>query len=437
MVISMKKKRKLELTQSEKKQKDNNKIILGYIVLIVCLLLTFILSNLLEEKQLKQALEKAKREEIFSNIKANYNQYINVIEEATIYKLEDNKYVPNGSISEGAKLELEEKIIKDYNDIYFKLKYQDNYIKYTSVEPTEEFKRNYTYKNYLPFNINVITNKEAILYSDEGEIYKILEELSLPIIIKETDRYYVEYDNRLLYVKKDEIKNVIESNNNQNSIATSIATVLYHYVDGSPTNRAECKGSSICHSYEQVDSHFNYLKENNYYTLKMRDMDLWIDGKIQLPQKSVLISIDDGWYIDGFKDLLQKYELNATLFLITSLIPAGAAVTEFLELHSHTHDLHKVGVCPGGQGSPLKCIDRNTILTDLKKSREILWGSTYFAYPLYEYNQYTIDLLKEAGFTMAFKGGMYKATQGIDKFLVPRITIHSTTSLNKFVQYIS
>ena len=166
-------------------------------------------------------------------------------------------------------------------------------------------------------------------------------------------------------------------------------------------------------------------------------MDLWIDGKIQLPKNSILVTVDDGWYIDGMKMLLEEYKVNATLFLITSLIPVEAAKTEYFEIHSHTHDLHKVGVCPGGQGSPLKCSNRDVILNDLKMSREIAYNTTYFAYPLYEYNSYTIGLLKEAGFTMAFKGGMYKVKQGINKFEVPRITMHSNTTLQQFIQYIS
>ena len=433
-----KKKKFRELSDEEKNKiikKENKKVIFNFLILIICLLSALILNNKLEDKNIKLANEKERQEKLFSEIKASYNKFVSLNEDALIYKLENDKYVEAGSISKDTKLELEDKDIKDYNDIYFKLKNLDYYVKYSSVEKIDEFKIDYTYKNYIPFNIDVITNENAILYSDEGNVYNISEELKLPIIIKDIDKYYVEYDNRLLYVKKDEIKNIVEANNHNEVLATSIATILYHYVYGEGEKNI-CI-DIICHSLDQVSSHFKYLNENNYYTLKMKDMDLWIDGKIQLPKNSVLVTVDDGWYIDGMKMLLEEYKVNATLFLITSLIPVEAARTEYFEIHSHTHNLHKVGVCPGGQGSPLKCLDRDTILNDLKQSREIAYNTTYFAYPLYEYNSYTISLLQEAGFTMAFKGGMYKVKQGVNKFEVPRITIHRNTTLQQFINYIS
>ena len=47
-----------------------------------------------------------------------------------------------------------------YNDIYFKLEHLDYYIKYSSIEKIEEFKIDYTYKNYIPFLTRVIDSKK-------------------------------------------------------------------------------------------------------------------------------------------------------------------------------------------------------------------------------------------------------------------------------------
>ena len=38
---------------------------------------------------------------------------------------------------------------------------------------------------------------------------------------------------------------------------------------------------------------------------------------------------------------------------------------------------------------------------------------------------------------MAFIGGGRKVTKGIDKFKIPRITIHKDTSLNSYINYVS
>ena len=56
-------------------------------------------------------------------------------------------------------------------------------------------------------------------------------------------------------------------------------------------------------------------------------------------------------------EILEKYQVQATMFLITSQYPTKYFQSEYLELHSHTHNMHNVGVCPGGQGGGIKCLD--------------------------------------------------------------------------------
>lgn len=77
------------------------------------------------------------------------------------------------------------------------------------------------------------------------------------------------------------------------------------------------------------------------------------------------------------------------------------------------------------------CKDKEYLLTDLRKSREILNNTSVFAYPFYDFNEYSISVLKEAGFTIAFRGGYIKASVGVDKFRVPRFTIFSDLTLEK------
>ena len=44
---------------------------------------------------------------------------------------------------------------------------------------------------------------------------------------------------------------------------------------------------------------------------------MYLDKKINLP-KSVLLTIDDGWRSAIAEEILEKNEVNATIFLITS-----------------------------------------------------------------------------------------------------------------------
>ena len=166
---------------------------------------------------------------------------------------------------------------------------------------------------------------------------------------------------------------------------------------------------------------------------------MYIDGFIQLP-KSVVLTIDDGWRAAVGSEVISDYELNATVFLMSKYYDPKKYKNEYIEVHSHGYDIHNPGVCPDGQGGAIKCLEKTKLLEDLKASQDKLDGTTVFCYPFYEYNDYSIEVLKEAGFTMAFGGyreaGKYKVTPGINKYKLPRYVIYSNTSVNNIKQYI-
>ncbi len=420
-----------------------------FLLAIISLLIFAISINIQTANKQKEEDTKTKEQEeleeqqqaILEDIKDSYNSYVKTITEINLYKLVDNEYVEAGSLSSNMEITLKEKDIENYEDIYFQLENLDYYVKYTDVEPIESIDTDDYYKNYISFNKNVISKNPAILYDDNGGMYVLNEELSLPIIIKEDDCYYIEYDNKLLYIKKDDVKDVIDSDNTTAETASNIAVIAYHYTYDSSAGE-KCLSTLICHDVTQVSSQFEYLNENNFYTTTLKDLELFLDGKIRLPKKSVTITVDDGWWFDRMYTLANEYKVNVTLFFIGNLqnnanILAYSNSSKYVQFASHTYDLHDIGVCSGGQGSPLKCLEKETILADLKKSREQLNNTTYFAWPFYEYNDYAIGLVKEAGFTMAFIGGMYKAYPGVNMFTVPRYTIHNETTVKEFASYIN
>ena len=94
--------------------------------------------------------------------------------------------------------------------------------------------------------------------------------------------------------------------------------------------------------------------------------------------------------------------------------------------------MHDSGVCPGGEGGAIKCWSDEKILEDLKASQDRIGGSSVFCYPFYEYNSHSIELLKQAGFEMAFIGGNRKAKVGVDLMQIPRYVVYSNTTLEDF-----
>ena len=410
-------------------------ILLVVIVLSLLLFLLFIKDNKKEENNNKiQVLE---------NIKSHYNQYVVTNKEAKIYKLENNKYEEVGCISKDIELELLD-INIDENTKYFQINMEElkYYIYYEDVDVTNNITTvSNRYKNYIVFNKSIITNDITNFYDENNNlVYKLNKSYTLPIIIMDNDKYGVEFNNRLLYIKVEDVKEVIDSNNTDLSNSSGVGVLNYHafYDESNAEEKANCT-TEICHSKEQFKTHLDYFKENNILTITTNELEMYIDGKLQLP-KSVLITIDDGPKTEVAIDLLEEYKMYATIFLITSWFDVNEYTqSEYVELHSHTHDMHDGGKCPGGQGGAIKCLPEEEILADLKASRDALNGSTVFCYPFYEYNDYAINLVKEAGFTMAFIGESNFSDNlvhvGSDKFKLRRFVIVTYTTMDDLDKY--
>lgn len=393
----------------------------GPIVVILLVFLIVIGSILLitnQKKNTKKSTKETKTDSL-ETIKSKYNEFVKTKENVKIY---DKKGKEIGEVS-NVELKLkQEKITKDTK--YFYAENIDGYVSYKDVDKIEKIEEYKTER--VPFNKEVTLKENTKLNIDEKSYYKFNKEITFnPIIID--DKYHFVYAGKLVYINKEDIKE--EKDIAKYTGTDAIAVINYHYVVNEEETK-ECR-QNICERDYQYDEQMKYLKDSGFYTATMEDLDLWIDGKINLPEKTVVITIDDGWYLPRNIEILEKYNLHATLFLIGHLASPDAYRSNSLEIHSHTWDMHNLGECPIGRGGAILCKDKAQIIEDLKKSSDSLGGSKYFAYPFYEYNDHAIEALKEAGFTMAFAGGGRKVTRGIDKYKVPRFGIANTDTLEK------
>ncbi len=419
--------------KSEKKCKRKNNTIIFCLILFLIVMIVFIVLNVKDKNSTMPLLDNSKE------IKKHYNEFVKTNKDAILY---NDKNEEVGKVGKDVELTLNNIDINE-DTKYFSINDIDGYyVKYTDVDIINKLTDvDQRYKEYIPFNQNVVTSDIANFYDESGNlIYSLKKEYSLPIIIKDTDRYGVEFNNRLLYINKDNVKELIDNHNTDENNSSGVAVLNYHaFYDENDTNaRKECS-SSICHSKKQFKSQLELIKKMNMLTLKMKEVEMYVDGKIQLP-KSVLITIDDGGKTKDGIDLLTEYKMYATIFLVTSWFdPKDYYKTEYIELHSHSDHMHETGDCPTGQGGGIQCLDEKIIQEDLKKSREKLNNTTYFCYPFYEYNDYSIKMLKEAGFTMAFIGESTHSDNlvhvGSDKFRLRRFIIADITTIEGLTNY--
>lgn len=414
-----------------------------FFVLVVSVVLFFVSKEIELQKQEKLQEELRYQEEqrritLLTDIQDSYNQYVKTTKETKLYALNNGVYEEAGLVGANVELSLESMSLT-YQTEYFLCKGLNLYVYYEDVEKIDNLsKEDDVYKNYVVFNYNAVTTDITSFYDDNGLVYQINEGVSLPVIIKDTDKYYVEYNGRLLYLKKEDAK-LVKSNNTTESVRSNIRTLTYHTIYNVETQK--CTNTVICHSIEQFDTHMKYLSDNNYFTLRMEDLELFLDNKIRIPKKSIVITLDDGGYFKNAVEIVEKYKVYATYFIITSRYDVSKVNSTYMNFESHTDNLHNNWKCSGGnQGGQLLCEDSDKILEDLKTSQEKLGGASAFAYPFFDFNDRAMELLKKAGFTMAFIGQYDSdgySTPNTNKLLLRRKTIFSTDSIDTFISYLS
>ena len=408
------------------------------VVLIISFVVTYLAFN-----YVKGNIHKSKNDRInkIKNVVQKYSKYVVVTKESELYKREDNKYNMVGKINKDVKLVLSNNKVNSKTK-YYQIDGSEYYIFSKDAKSIDEFELDSRFKNYIPFNKNIRTNNPTVFYDkNDNYVYSIDDSFEFKVLVMDDEKYGVEYNNRLVYIHKDNVDSIYDNDNGETN-KDKIRTLTYHFIYN--PEKSECK-EDICHTLEQFESELKYLNENNYFTMKLNELEMYLDGKINIPEKSIVLTIDDGtvFDLDAIK-LLEKYKVNLTMFVITSFVSNISDLkSDYLDLESHTHNMHNQYECPGYgmQGGGILCLPEEQVLNDLKTSQDILGGSKYFAYPFFDVNDRAIKLLKEAGFKLAFIGQYdtegYSYKDRTDHYKLRRMSIFNDTHLDEFISYLN
>lgn len=149
--------------------------------------------------------------------------------------------------------------------------------------------------------INLFTSWLKFLHKGDGFIKKVLILIMALILLVGSISYA--NDDKLSYINslvkeefaklKEELLSLKLQLNNEK--ANNIPVLLYHHIlmqkemDDHNWNN---NGSVI--SFESFTNQMKYLNENNYYTATLDELELFMDRKLDLPKKTVVITFDDG-----------------------------------------------------------------------------------------------------------------------------------------------
>lgn len=319
------------------------------------------------------------------------------------------------------------------------------------------------YKNYLDKKIRLKEKAILITTSNSNDtLTKLNKESKIKVEIV-NDNTGIKFNNTNKKSTKDSnkesidrylIRNITSNDNFHKMVAgetvveevifkrtaneQSIPVLNYHFFYD-PSIGETCN-ENICLDVKVFRQHLDYLKNNGYKTLTMDEFTKWMYGEIELPAKSVLITVDDGAMGTGKHNgnklipILEEYNMHATLFLITGWWDVENYRSKNLDIQSHTNDMHLYGTCGRGQ---VVCSTHEQLLADLQKSLTIVDNNNSFCFPFYSYSASALQTVKDAGFKLAFVGGSRNAKRSDNKYLVPRYPIHKSHSMQQFINMVN
>ena len=191
------------------------------------------------------------------------------------------------------------------------------------------------------------------------------------------------------------------------------------------------------HAFEEQ---IKYLAENDYYIPTWEEVLGYVEGKNGLPLKSVVLTVDDGdeSFFRLAVPVLQKYNVTATSFLITSWytspLDMNAEQYKNVDFQSHSHKMHQAG--SNGKGAFLT-ISYEDGCKDLETCRTIIpEGCRVFCYPFGHFNDNCKKMLKDCNYILSFTTQGGRVFPGDDPLELSRVRMSKGDTLNAFISKI-
>ena len=209
---------------------------------------------------------------------------------------------------------------------------------------------------------------------------------------------------------------------------------------------AQAKGRLVL-AADAFAEQMQYLKREGYRVISLAEFVEWIDGKRQLPRRSVVLTFDDGYH--SFRDhaypVLKQLGFPATLFVYTDYVGASrnamswdelkSLVTEGFDVqaHSKTHgDLRRATGETDAQYA-------RRMVAELAEptrlfQRQLGRGVQLLAYPYGRVDDALLARVREHGYTAAFTVRRESNPSFVRRLRINRSQIYSEMTLEQFAK---
>lgn len=212
-----------------------------------------------------------------------------------------------------------------------------------------------------------------------------------------------------------------------------VPILMYHQFTANPEGESGWLRGNYAYIGD-FDAHMNHIATTGFYLPTWDELSAFIDGRLSLPARSVIITDDDAdqtWFDLG-APVVAKHKLLATSFMVTAYRSDPPPSIHVLR-RSHTHDMHKAG--DNGDGLMVNWT-ADQIAADLNLSGDTLGVREVIAYPFGHYNDTAKQGVRQAGYEMARTIEPGFVTIGTDKLALPVVRIDYGMGLDALVSRI-
>lgn len=212
-----------------------------------------------------------------------------------------------------------------------------------------------------------------------------------------------------------------------------VPILMYHQFTANPEGESGWLRGNYAYIGD-FDAHMNHIATTGFYLPTWDELSAFIDGRLSLPARSVIITDDDAdqsWF-DLAVPVIDQYKLLSTSFMITAA-RQDPAPSPYVLRRSHTHDMHQAG--ENGKGRMVNWT-ADEIAADLNTSGDILGVREVIAYPYGHYNDTAKQGVAQAGYEMARTIEPGYVEIGTDKFALPVVRIDYGMGLESLIKRI-
>lgn len=185
------------------------------------------------------------------------------------------------------------------------------------------------------------------------------------------------------------------------------------------------------------DAQMNFLASSGYVPITPEELYKGMNGELELPEKTVLITFDDG-YVDNYTNafpILKKYGMKATIFVV----PAFIGQSERYMTWDNLKEMEKNGVTIQSHTLNHRALEElpdDEIRSELLNSRLVLEEQLghpveFLAYPTGTYNLHIAGIARDVGYKAAFTVKYGNVDIGSNMFALERVPIFQTENTMK------